>query len=545
MARFIPDAEWFAHHRSWLAVLPAVATTITLGIVIGRALLRPQQVLDRYRIQARTAMAEDRLDDAAFFYSRLVGAGDEGSAADQFNWITILRRQAKSTEAEARLEALAPVGKIGHPPAHLQRALRLIREATSRPLSEAQLRALNWHLQRGAQTPSSDNDLLWARYHMMVGDRDAAETRLRSAAAQKPDLWVRVADQLRSWGRRESADLAQSAAQDHLRSAIEKDPIDVDRRIALASLLVQQKKVAAAREVLQDGRRLLPNDAKLRRAQSNLALVVFDEVAKDGEVNVEERLTRLIEAARIDPLNPTVYSAISALQAGVQDPSVRMRIRDLLEGWIAEGERPAVAHFALGNLLFNDDDIDAAVFHFETALDQEPSLAAVANNLAWAIAHQDPPSWQRAEELIDTALARNPNRPSFLDTKAWIVARQSRFREAIAIIEKILPSAEGRKAAQLHARLADLYDQVGQSRLASRHRAKQTEWNTEHPDDPVQSDVLPNDGPVDAPESQSASVSKKTTARSRIHRAANPAGPTRFVSPRRGADANRTVAVHG
>jgi uncharacterized protein HemY len=98
----------------------------------------------------------------------------------------------------------------------------------------------------------------------------------------------------------------------------------------------------------------------------------------------------------------------------------------------------------------------------------DPNLSVVANNLAWLLAHADNPDLPRALKLIELALTKHPDEPTFRDTRGKIYMKQKRWQEALTDLQFVL--ARMPEFPGLRASLAELYDRLGDAEVAAEHR---------------------------------------------------------------------------
>ncbi len=142
----------------------------------------------------------------------------------------------------------------------------------------------------------------------------------------------------------------------------------------------------------------------------------------------------------------------------------------MLEQQIAQGSSIAIAHFALGTAKWMDGGHDDALWHTERALELQPSMADVANNLAWLLAQGDSPDLPRALALIETALAKRPADYRYRDTRGTILMKLRRWNDALADFETILPLVPPRDRSGVHRNLAEIYDALQKPEIAGLHR---------------------------------------------------------------------------
>ena len=94
----------------------------------------------------------------------------------------------------------------------------------------------------------------------------------------------------------------------------------------------------------------------------------------------------------------------------------------------------------------------------------------ISNNLAMAIAASSdrPDDLDKALTMMDDLVKQEPDNAHFLDTRGHVLARLGRIKDAISDFERALPKAPAK--ASTHAKLAELYQQIGMSEIASEHR---------------------------------------------------------------------------
>ncbi len=473
----------------YLLLLPPILVLLVIGGLVAGAMGRSTVIAEGYRVQARAAIEANDLPRAKFFYSRLVGSGDRGTDQDRLNWAKIQAASGQPGDARAQLVELAPADREGYGPAHLQVARELLASVgqTPAPQRESLLRQVHHHLTHGAWQSSPENDVLWGQYHLAGQQWDEATVRLAAAAKAQPMLWHQLYNLYRQLGRPVDAAAAAEAAEAYARDRLREQPTDVAQRLIMADLLAQRGEFEAVGEILAEGL----NDPRiggdsaiaLRHAASNLELIRLgriDPAAPDADA---QRLSRIAAASKWSPGNPQIVQTIAKLISepivsltGGKKPDGRESSEQLadyqttLESMVATGQNVPQSHMLLGTVAFARGDTESAIFHLETALEQDPRMIEVANNLAWVLAHQESPDLQRAEQLIKVAVTGAPKHPLVLDTQATIAMLQGHHREALPILEKLLAAASAPNKPPLHAKLAEVYEALDQPSLAAKHR---------------------------------------------------------------------------
>ena len=455
-----------------ISFVPIITVIAVVSLLLWRGATGQNRIAEKYRNAARNAMAEDDLEQAKFYYSRLVGAGDRGTDQDQLNWVAILSAAGDVQGVIEQLDRLAPDDQAGFPPAHLEKAKMLAEEQRrTGELDSQRLKMIGWHLKHGARESNTQNDLLWADYYLALNQLDDASQRLTSAASREPSLWFSAAAVFRKHGRKREADQAVERAAKYAIAQLKEDPTNVSQRLRLADLLAQKEHYDEVRKLLGEGIRLMPNDPAIRRAASTYALIELnriDPASKDAELR---KIRLLAQAGELDPTNPRLYNELSLMVTRAQSQEERDQYRKQLEAWISEGQEVAHAHFAMGNLVWVDTgDFEKAAFHFQTAMEIDPKMLPVANNLAWVIAHSKDGDLERAEQLARIAYDANPDLPSYNDTLATILMKREKYRDALPLFEKILQFASVEKKVEIRKQLVTIYEKLGQPEMARIHR---------------------------------------------------------------------------
>ena len=139
----------------------------------------------------------------------------------------------------------------------------------------------------------------------------------------------------------------------------------------------------------------------------------------------------------------------------------------MLEALLAGGYATPFVHFVLGCRAWQAGETDSALFHLERAYELDEQLGLVANNLAWVLAHQQPPDLERALTIIDSVLERWPDVAQYRDTRGQILVKLERWEDALDDLERALPQMTRNR--QLHEALAQVYGKLGQASLAQKH----------------------------------------------------------------------------
>lgn len=110
-------------------------------------------------------------------------------------------------------------------------------------------------------------------------------------------------------------------------------------------------------------------------------------------------------------------------------------------GWLAQAPtwRPGY-HEYVGYRLLDLDRGPDALASFERAMEMRPEDPGLANAVAYGLA-EAAVELERAEALVELALAAEPENADYLDTLGWIYCRQGRTEAGLAMLERAVEAA--------------------------------------------------------------------------------------------------------
>jgi tetratricopeptide (TPR) repeat protein len=132
----------------------------------------------------------------------------------------------------------------------------------------------------------------------------------------------------------------------------------------------------------------------------------------------------------------------------------------------------------LANAYYQTAQYDKAFDYFEKSIKANPTNATLKNNYAYFLAQQDT-LLNKALSLIDEALRLNPNNPSFIDTKAWILYKLNNLEDAKNWIDKALMFNDSDPDILEHA--GDIYYKLNKKDMAISYWQKAID-NGKNPD---------------------------------------------------------------
>ncbi|RMF38816.1 MAG: tetratricopeptide repeat protein [Planctomycetota bacterium] len=382
------------------------------------------------------------------------------------------------------LEKVAPLNRAGYDRAHAFLSLvyldRLRKEKDANQ-QRAWVDAFLHHVAHAkAWAPDSAlwaaSDLLWIRGQQrqaagMPQARDDLETAvkyLEQAAETNPDAALELARRAAAIEDRLTVEQAIPKAERHYRDRLADNPRDARARVRLAETLVLDKRLEEAEEVLQQGL-AIEKTPELARGLSELYRIRFHATLR----NPQGADLRLLEMAmRYDPTNPKIYEETAALIRLGGQPSEALQ--EQLEQMLVQGLATGVTHLLLSESYLLRQDYEAAIPHLEQVITRLPQATAALNNLAWVLAELHPERLDEALDLSRRAIAAsryNPN-PDYYDTLGLIHTKMGNLKEAVAAYETAIEL--DRQRSDFHQKLAEIYKQLGNDRLAELHAVQAT-----------------------------------------------------------------------
>ena len=420
--------------------------------------------------------------------------GEDQSKLDpRLKAVSELLKEGKVDEARAKMEALAATDDGGLPMAHFWLARDLlvqnrqaraaldpkalpgkeelegIRVASVERLVEAQSRLD----QAVALKPD------FARAHALRaniverrgGERAAAEM-LAPAVAKNPGLRLQLA---RLWAKCLEPEKAKEEAKlavEHFSTMAKANPDAVGAHVLWIQAEMFLNRSEEVGKILGVARKHAPEEKRYKTLFVSWQLRKAAVAMKGDPKKPADALKSFRAALDVAPGAREVMVRLS--QLGTRFPETRPEIRKLLTEVAAKNPKNPSPHALLGIQSVRDKDMKTAITHFEKALALNADLHGVQHNMAWALAHVEPPQYERALEVVGKAVegAQKIRRLQYLDTRASIYRKMERYADAIEDYKVILKSNRNLVLhATMNSKLADLYEKLGKPVSAKNHRA--------------------------------------------------------------------------
>jgi tetratricopeptide (TPR) repeat protein len=456
-------------YRLLLAGMPALLVGgAALTLITAAAAVPRQEAEERYLDEARRAAKAKDYPAAMTCYDRLAYRGQERP--------DVLYGMAMTAEAMGQqgrtmtiLSGLATTERPGYPPAHLWWA----RYYMFQPNASAEAyRLAEIHLRFALEGELEDPDMA----HGMLGEiyrvtsrLEQAETHLAKAVRSRPQLRLRLAEVHALRGDQQAARREAGYAVSYFRARARADLKDAQSRLTWADAVTFLEEFQEAVAILEEGL-ALEADGPARSAYRGALGMVFstwlDYLDRQKEASTETKFRLLDQGLGHDPSNSKLLERL--VNWTRQEGPDAVAARASLQALLARGEASATVHLALGVDAWQRGDRAAALVHLEAAHRLAPQMPVVANNLAWVVAHGPQPDLPRALQLVNVALERAPNEPSFRGTRGYILVRMEKWKDALPDLEAAL--SKDPKSTSLHQDLAETYDRLGVPAMAAEHR---------------------------------------------------------------------------
>lgn len=462
--------------RKLLLGSPALAgglVALAGGAVVLAA--HPRELHARYLAEGKAALKVKNYPHALTCFERL--APDPAADPDTAYRLALAAEAAGDLPRAAGLmRALAPDGAKGYAPAHYWRARHLLLAAPGSPVAADMAEA---HLTRAIEGDLDDRDAVHGLLGQLslaragradVGDgRDAAlaaaERHLAEAVGSQPAFRVPLARVLALRGNPTRSRQEAEQAVRYFREKATAEPGNVRARLFWADAAVVLADFPAAVDALEKGH------AATRSPDYPPALarvyVAWHDARKGKGAAAAELVGLLDKGLAFDPANKDLLHRLTErTRVGGADADAA---REALRGLLAKGGTAlAPVHFALAVDARTRGEAAAEKFHLEQALKLDPKAGLIANNLAVVLADPPAPDLPRAWELATAAVALDPNRPTYRDTRGRIALKLGKPADALPDLELVLAKAPDTPG--LHAALAEAYEKLGRPELAKPHR---------------------------------------------------------------------------
>lgn len=326
--------------------------------------------------------------------------------------------------ARSIISQIAPENRPGLAEAHAWMARDLVARATQG--ESISMEVLRHHLQNSLERFDLNFEpALYEVYASMLDKENRyneAVKLLVKAGEVNPNLQLRVIDYQKQKGfnnqAKGSADTIIAKAETVIKNP-RSTPEEVAREVVIAArAFTMTDRFDESINFLTAHPPTELNVSDWRRTFSeNFRAKFRKSLAREG-TQVQVNLSFLSNAIKADPTNLSIQGEINLLsEIGLAATPEQRKV--LIELMAQQGNSLA-PKMILAQAALKEDRLDEAVRYYELVLAEVPDCIVVLNNLAAIYSKKPLPNLDRAEELIEKAIALNPNVAEFRDTKADI-----------------------------------------------------------------------------------------------------------------------------
>lgn len=218
----------------------------------------------------------------------------------------------------------------------------------------------------------------------------------------------------------------------------------VDQRTGLLEKAKYQLSLGDKAKALEYAGRI----RELRPGSGGYALPLAEMQALTGDIDAACDTLRMV--LRTDPGNAQVLTALAQYEAGRGKTSEALV---LVEEARKNGLDAGAGHSLAGTFLLQAGDRKAAAAEYERALSLNDRQPVALNNLAMIYA-DDEAAKVKALDLAARAFALESTNPAVLDTLGYVLIKNGRGKEAVAVLERADKLMPGNKNVQEHLVLA-------------------------------------------------------------------------------------------
>jgi len=238
-------------------------------------------------------------------------------------------------------------------------------------------------------------------------------------------------------------------AIDHLVAAITEDPVrPVNVYRVLANQFYRAGRPAEGEIWAAKGIELYPKDMDLW----NLRGVMLRQLKR-----YPEALQALNEACRLNPRDVAPQVNRGNIYLDTDDG---VRAEAVFSKLVRQDPREATYQRQYGRALLKQGKRDAAMVRFRQAVALKKDFIDAWLDLAGQFNEDD--RAEKAQEILEKALAANPGNPRLLEARAIVLRRSGQLRQAEAYLQSLLPEHE--KAGWLHYQLGGVVSDYDRER---------------------------------------------------------------------------------
>lgn len=420
---------WFIRsrrRRNLLRGAPALlAGGAICGIIVAESHRSPKILRLEYERRGFEAFRAGDLRSAELYLRRLDQLSP-GLSNVKYLLAELAEQHMTSPEVAARMLTLAPVGEVGHGPAHLWLARR---EWNTRPHTPESLDRAELHLLAALETFPNEAEvhLLIGQLYLETGRAEFAARHLGRIYRVHPEWAMVQARLLATYGHPGEGRACAEFARDHFAAESQAHPDDLAARRQWVDAAIFLEDFATAEQALKDAI-ARGHESEFAPLLSRLYVDWGILAAGDAKLPRDVRLRLIEKGLEFDDYHPAVIANLAIVSQGRVLPP---KIAELVEKRLARGGAPAGLYLIAGTSAWYAGDVITARRYLEQAHTLEPEHPDVANNLAYFLSQSRPQELERALALTEIARRYAPESPAYRDTRVRVLVQLGRSREAL------------------------------------------------------------------------------------------------------------------
>ena len=461
-------AAWWRCRNPWYLLLgaPALLLFLVTAVLAFLVVLHSGDKLKaRYLQLAAEDLRAKNFPAARIAYQRL-SLFDPDRPDLRYGLGLALQGQNQMEHARAIMDSVAPLGSAGESfgPAHFWLGQVLL---SRKPVPPQELKAAEAHLEKAIEkgVRAVEAHAILGQVYLKTDRPDQAEKHLLAAAERSPDLAMLLSAYYTQRGDKAKARASSQRCARYFQARAEADPGNGGARLQWAQAMTLLGEHEKAVVILREG--LFRSGAqpyRIRLADTYAQWV--KALQEDPSTSVDRRLMLIAEGLKYNPNHLDLLRRLVEATK-IEGPDAD-KVRESLEGLLAEGTASSTVHLFLGLDAGRQGHKEAARIHLDRAYMADPQMPVVANNLAVILVTSDPPQLEQALLIINTVLDRQPDLMFFRLTRGQVLARMGKWKEALEDLKPcaaVFPKHQG-----LHQALAETYAKLNMPDLAAEHQ---------------------------------------------------------------------------
>ena len=297
-----------------------------------------------------------------------------------------------------------------------------------------------------------------ANYYEIVGDKEAAETQIRSALVNNDlDVDTKVNILSRYVVRLQQNKQDIEGANTLFKTLLEQHPEETELKLMYGSLLAMQDKTEEARFQFQLVTEMEPDNAGAWQQLLNLSLKAD---------NMEEVKRICLKCQELFPNAPEYYFYLGIAHYQLKEYDKALETYQAGIRIIDKENTSQLSDFygQIGDIYYQQKNVTKAYEAYEEALKYNDKNIVVLNNYSYFLT-LDKKDLKKAERMSAQCIKLQPDKSTYLDTYAWVFFTQGNYTLAKIYIENAI-SKDSTNSSELADHYGDILYMNGEKEKA-------------------------------------------------------------------------------